>query len=138
MPRGIWNPLTLEGADNQDMPEFFIKGGAIIPSGPVMQYTTEKPLDPLTLIVALDKHGMAKGTLYEDSGDGYEFERGDYLLSTYTAMRKGDTVEVSLTGAKGEQARPDRSLHVRLIMENGEEVTAHGRDGETIKVKLPN
>mgnify|MGYP005726362857 FL=1 len=120
------------------MPEFYLKGGAIIPSGPVMQHTMEKPLDPLTLIVALDENGLANGTLYEDSGDGYDFEAGDYLLSTYFAERKGDTVEVLLIDEEGERARPDRSLHVRLILENGEEITAQGRDGETVTLTHPN
>jgi len=138
MPKGIWNPLSLEGVDNPDMPEFYLKGGAIIPTGPVMQHTMEKPLDPLTLIVALDESGSAHGTLYEDSGDGYEFESGDYLLSTYHAERKGDTVTISLAGVEGQRARPDRSLHVRLILESGEEITAQGRDGKTVTITLPN
>ena len=138
MPKGIWNPLTLEGADNPDMPEFFVKGGWIIPSGPIMQHTMEKPLDPLTLIVALDENGLANGTLYEDSGDGYDFEAGDYLLSTYYAERKDNTVEVMLIDEEGERARPGRTLNVRLILENGEEVTASGRDGEVITLTLPN
>lgn len=137
MPRGIWNPLSLEGADNPDMPEFYLKGGTIIPSGPIMQYTNEKPLDPLTLIVALDENGRASGTLYEDSGDGYEFQQGDYLLSTYAAERTGNTVNVSLAGEEGERSRPDRSMHVRLILENGDELTAHGRDGQIITIELP-
>ena len=102
-----------------------------------MQYTNEKPLDPLTLIVALDENGRASGTLYEDSGDGYEFQQGDYLLSTYAAERTGNTVNVSLAGEEGERSRPDRSMHVRLILENGDELTAHGRDGQIITIELP-
>lgn len=137
MPRGIWNPLTLEGADNPDMPEFYLKGGCIIPTGPVMQHVNEKALNPLTLVVALDEHGSAEGTLYEDSGDGYEFKEGDYLLSTYSAERRGDTVVVTLSSSEGERERPDRQINVRLILEDGTEVQGQGTDGEEITIELP-
>jgi alpha-glucosidase len=137
MPTGLWNPLTLEGADNPDMPEFFLKGGSIIPTGPVMQHTAEKPLDPLTLLIALDSNGSATGTLYEDRGEGYEYQQGDFLLSTYTAERQGDTVQVRLAAAEGQRPRPNRALHVRLVLPSGEELKAQGRDGDTITIKIP-
>ena len=136
MPRGIWNPVALEGADNPDMPEFFLKGGCIIPSGPVMQHAYEKPLDPLTLIVALDEDGTATGTLYEDDGDGYDYQEGDYLLSTYAASREGDTVVVSLVSSEGSRARPDRDLHVRVVLPDGTEITGQGTDGQPVSLDL--
>jgi alpha-glucosidase len=119
------------------MPEFFLKGGSIIPTGPVMQHTAEKPLDPLTLLIALDSNGSATGTLYEDRGEGYEYQQGDFLLSTYTAERQGDTVQVRLAAAEGQRPRPNRALHVRLVLPSGEELKAQGRDGDTITIKIP-
>lgn len=136
MPKGVWNKLELEGADNPDIPDFFVKGGCIIPTGPVMQYADEKPLSPLTLIVSLDQNGKARGTLYEDSGDGYQYQNGDYLLSTYTAERQGNRVEIRLAGAKGDRPRPIRDVHVRVLLGDGKEVTAKGRDGTTISIDL--
>lgn len=136
MPGGIWNKLNLEGADNPDIPEFFVKGGSIIPTGPVMQYTSEKPLNPLTLVVSLDENGRASGTLYEDSGDGYSYQNGDYLLSTYIAERIGDRVEIRMTGAKGERKRPIRDIHVRLLLGDGQEAFGSGRDGSEITIGL--
>lgn len=137
MPRGLWNPLALEGADNPDMPEFFLKGGSIIPTGPVMQHTAEKPLDPLTLLIALDERGEAAGMHYEDRGEGYEYKQGDYLLSTYTAEQRGQTVQIRLAAAEGQRPRPDRALHVRLVLPDGKELKAEGRDGDTITMKMP-
>ena len=46
-----------------------IRGGAIIPTGKIIQNTNEKSLDPLTLLVCLDEKGEAHGTLYWDEGD---------------------------------------------------------------------
>ncbi|GAB5495180.1 MAG: glycoside hydrolase family 31 protein [Phycisphaerales bacterium] len=136
MPSGIWNKLNLEGADNPDIPEFFVKGGSIIPTGPVMQHTSEKPLNPLTLVVSLNENGRAWGSLYEDSGDGYNYQNGDYLLSTYTAERIGDRVEIRMTGAKGDRKRPIRDMHVRLLLGDGQEAFGSGRDGSAITIEL--
>jgi alpha-glucosidase (family GH31 glycosyl hydrolase) len=55
-----------------DLPGLYLRGGAIVPTGPVMNYV-EKPLDPLALLIALDENRQAQGTLYEDAGDGYEY-----------------------------------------------------------------
>lgn len=136
MPNGIWRPLTLHGADNPDIPDFYLKGGSIVPSGSVIQFVGEKPLDPLTLIVALDENGRASGTLYEDSGDGYEYMDGDYLLTTYEAERNGNTVELRVSGVEGNRARPDREVTVRLLLNDGQEISATGRDGETVTIRL--
>ena len=136
MPKGIWRPLPLHGADNPDIPDFYIKGGTIIPSGPVIQYVGEKPLDPVTLIVALDETGRATGTLYEDDGDGFDYREGDYLLTTYEARRSGDTVTVRVADEEGDRPRPDRGISVRLILNDGQEITTLGRDGETIEIPL--
>lgn len=136
MPGGVWNKLHLEGADNPAIPEFFVKGGSIIPTGPVMQHTSEKPLNPLTLVVSLDENGRAWGSLYEDSDDGYTYQNGDFLLSTYTAERIGDRVEIRMTGVKGDRKRPIRDMHVRLLLGDGLEIFGSGRDGSAITIEL--
>ncbi len=136
MPEGIWRPLTLHGADNPDIPDFYVKGGSILPTGPVIQHVDEKPLNPLTLIVALDETGRATGTLYEDSGDGYEYREGDFLLTTYEAVRDGGAVEVRVASEQGDRPRPERAVQVRLLLNDGQEVTAQGRDGEPLTIEL--
>lgn len=41
-----------------------IRGGSIIPTGKIIQNTTENSLDPLTLLVCLDEQGKATGSMY--------------------------------------------------------------------------
>lgn len=137
MPKGIWNTLHLEGAQNPDIPDFFVKGGSIIPLGPVMQYVGEKDLSPLTLIVSLDENGSARGDLYEDAGDGYDYQEGDYLLSTYEAVREGDEIVVSLVQEEGDRERSDRPLRVRVLIGEGREIQTVGRDGSEIRLRVP-
>jgi alpha-D-xyloside xylohydrolase len=52
----------------------FIPEGAIIPVGPEIQYTDEKPADTITLYVYKGKNGSFN--LYEDEGVNYNYEKG--------------------------------------------------------------
>lgn len=40
----------------------------MLPTGPDLLWTGQRPLDPLTVSVHLDEHGRAGGHLYEDDG----------------------------------------------------------------------
>ncbi len=52
----------------------FLKEGAILPCGPELQYTEEKPADPIRLFVCTGKD--ASFTLYEDENVNYNYEKG--------------------------------------------------------------
>jgi alpha-D-xyloside xylohydrolase len=52
----------------------FVKEGSIIPVGPAVQYTDEKPADPITLYVYTGRD--CAFTLYEDEGVNYNYEKG--------------------------------------------------------------
>lgn len=138
-----WRQFDFESYDggrdskDPDQPTLFLKPGTILPTGPVMEFVDEKPLDPLTLIIALDANGHASGTLYEDAGEGWGYQKGDFLQTTYTAQRDGKAVRVTVTGSEGNRARPNRSLQIRLLLPDGREVAASGRDGEPVRVPTP-
>lgn len=53
-----------------------VKEGSIIPVGPDLQYTAEKPADPITLYIYTGRD--ASFTLYEDEGVNYNYEKGAY------------------------------------------------------------
>lgn len=54
----------------------YVKAGAILPIGPVLQYTTEKKQDILDLYVYDGADGHF--SLYEDEGNNYNYEKGKY------------------------------------------------------------
>ena len=54
----------------------FVKAGAIIPMGPQVQYTSEKPWDCLDIVIYPGADGSF--ILYEDEGDGYGYEDGAF------------------------------------------------------------
>lgn len=99
LPKGIWRNLSLIPGDDKDsyQAKLKIRGGAIIPTGKIIQNTNEKSLDPLTLLVCLDEKGEAHGTLYWDEGDNWSFKDGNYSFQHFTAIRTADNkVQVNL------------------------------------------
>ena len=54
----------------------FIKAGTILPFGPDVQYSSEKPWDELEIRVYPGANG--EFTLYEDEGDNYNYEKGKF------------------------------------------------------------
>ncbi len=54
----------------------YVREGSIIPFGPEMQNTTEKPAELINLYVYAGRDGEFE--LYEDEGTNYNYERGKY------------------------------------------------------------
>jgi alpha-D-xyloside xylohydrolase len=65
---------TITAAAPYERMPLFVKEGSIIPFGPELQYTSEKPADTLSLFVYTGKD--ARFTLYEDEGTNYNYEKG--------------------------------------------------------------
>ena len=76
----FWTGENLEGGGSTraaaplDSLPLHVRAGAIIPTGPALQYTSEKPADPVTLWVYAGTNG--RFTLYEDDGLSYDYEQG--------------------------------------------------------------
>lgn len=66
--------------------------------------------------------GKAVGCLFEDDGDGYEYTRGGYLLTTYIAERQSSVVTVKVLKTEGSWKRPNRHLQVKLLLGKGAKV----------------
>ena len=54
----------------------FVRAGSIVPTGPAIQYTGERPDAPITLLVYTGADGHF--SLYEDAGTTYGYEHGHY------------------------------------------------------------
>lgn len=70
----------------------FVKEGSIIPIGPEIQHTAEKPSGPLTLIVYTGRN--CAFTLYEDEGTDYSYENGE--CSTIKFSFNNETDELTI------------------------------------------
>ena len=87
LPKGnkwydFWSNAVYEGGQDVqrlcpiDIMPVFIKAGTILPFGPEVQYSSEKPWDELEIRVYPGADGTF--TLYEDEGDNYNYEKGKF------------------------------------------------------------
>ncbi len=134
LPHGDWQPIFPVEKDASPVDSYQadarLRPGAILPLGEVVQSTVEDSLKALTLVVNLDDSGHAAGTLYEDAGDGYGYQHGDYLLTSYTAERQGDVVTVRLANTDGNRSRPKRPVTLKVLGKNGPVTAQVTEDGE--------
>jgi alpha-D-xyloside xylohydrolase len=70
----------------------FVRAGSIVPLGPVMEWTTEKPVDPLEVRVYAGADGDF--TLYEDENDGYAYTKGEHATIALHWDDAGKTLTV--------------------------------------------
>ena len=63
-----------------DMP-VYVRAGSILPFGPDVQYSSERPWDDLE--IRIYPGADATFTLYEDEGDNYNYERGQFTEITF-------------------------------------------------------
>ena len=73
----------------------FVRAGSIVPMGPEMEWTTEKPADPMELRIYPGADGDF--TLYEDENDRYGYEKGAHAT---IAMHWDDAAGTLTLGAR--------------------------------------
>jgi alpha-D-xyloside xylohydrolase len=75
----------------------FVREGAIIPFGPEMQWSDEKPAELINLYVYAGQNGQFQ--LYEDEGVNYNYEKGKY--ATIDIAYDDDSRTVTFSARKG-------------------------------------
>jgi len=70
-----------------DVVPMFVRGGAMIPLWPPLNYIGEKPVDSITFNIYPDDSGSASATLYEDDGLSPAYKTGAFRRTTLTARR---------------------------------------------------
>jgi alpha-glucosidase len=79
----------------------FVRAGAIIPTGPVMNYVGEKPSDPITFNIYPDDKGSASVTLYEDDGISPAYKQDGFRRTIISANRTLAGYTISIGSPEG-------------------------------------
>ncbi len=82
----------VEAAAPVETMPLFVRPGSIIPMGPFLQYSSEKPADPIELRIYRGADG--KFMLYEDERDGYNYEKGQYATIPISWNNAKRTLEI--------------------------------------------
>ena len=105
--------VTIETAF--DRVPIFVRAGSILPLGPEMEYVGEKAWDNLEIRVY--PGADATFTLYEDEGDGYNYEKGAYSTITFSWNDKTRTLTIG--DRQGEYPGMLSSRKFTLIFPDG-------------------
>ena len=113
----------------------FVKAGSILPIGPDVQYSTEKPWDDLEILVYAGADG--KFTLYEDEFDNYNYEKGAYSTIDFTYNNKSRQFTVEARKGEYDGMIKERTFRVVLI-KNGNRYDAKtvNYSGKRVKISL--
>jgi len=104
---------SIEAAAPLSRMPLFVRAGSIVPVGPDVQYTAEKPGAPITLLVFTGAAGSFD--YYEDDGVSYGYERGEFarIPLRYDAVKETLTIGARTGTYKGMPEH--RTFKVRWI-----------------------
>ena len=126
LPKGatwydFWTGTSYKGGQHVtfetafDRVPMFVRAGSIVPLGAEMQYVGEKPWDSLELRVYPGADGSF--TLYEDQGDGYDYERG--VCSTILFQWNDRTRTLTLGERQGSYPSMLQQRQFTIVLPDG-------------------
>jgi alpha-glucosidase (family GH31 glycosyl hydrolase) len=136
LPAGRWfdfwtgephaGPGGLTVAAPLDRMPLLVRTGAILPLGPVVQHTGERPLDELTLQIYPE--ATSRFELYEDDGRTNAYLRGQYALTPITCEASPGRVTVRIDPPTGDRSMvpASRRYLIRLRLDRPRAVAAAG------------
>ncbi|HVV71498.1 MAG TPA: TIM-barrel domain-containing protein, partial [Verrucomicrobiae bacterium] len=94
----------------------YIRPGSILPLGPLLQYSSEKPADPIELRIYPGADGSF--TLYEDQGDSYRYEKGAYATLPFTWNDATKPLTIGNRTGQFPGMLQSRTFNVTLVHQN--------------------
>jgi alpha-glucosidase (family GH31 glycosyl hydrolase) len=142
LPRGrwvdFWTDQAVDGGREIDrevdlltMP-LYVRAGAVIPLGPVKQYTSEPTTTPTTLVVYPGADGSS--SLYEDDGKSFNYRKGEWMR---IAMRWQDpTRRLTLSLAPGSKMLPPTTRRFEVRVAGSKATKTVDFSGKTVTVQM--
>ena len=152
LPKGnkwydFWSNTQYEGGQDIqrlcpiDIMPVFIKAGTILPFGPEVQYSSEKPWDELEIRVYPGADGSF--TLYEDEGDNYNYEKGKFSEIQFVWNEAARTLNIAPRKGSYKGMLQHRRFHIVLVGADsgiGDQPMQASKsveyDGKAVKIQL--
>ncbi|MDD4991125.1 MAG: glycoside hydrolase family 31 protein [Paludibacter sp.] len=94
----------------------FVKAGSIIPMGKLIQYTGQKLSD--TIEIRIYKGANGKFNLYEDEGNNYNYEKGNYTIIPFEWNEKNQCLLIGNRQGKYAGFLKKRLFNIVLVSES--------------------
>ena len=115
----FWNNSLYEGGQTIqrlcpiDIIPVFVKAGSILPFGPEVKYSAEKPWDDLEIRVYPGANG--EFAFYEDEGDNYNYEKGQFSLIGFSWDDATHTLTIAPRKGSYKGMLQNRKFRVVLV-----------------------
>src|SRR5260370_158037 len=113
--------ICREFAELLDRLPLLVRAGAILPLGPVVQHTGERPLDEITLRIfpPVRPDAASRFELYEDDGRSLDYRQGRYALTVFECATGPGGVTVRIGEPTGDRSVVPASRPYRLELARG-------------------
>jgi alpha-glucosidase/alpha-D-xyloside xylohydrolase len=122
LPRGswfdFWTDERIEGGREIDRAvdlattPLYVRAGAIVPMGPVKQYTAEPADGPLTVTIYPGADGSFD--MFEDDGRSFDYRRGAWMGISFKWRDRDRRLTLALSPGSRMRAPMVRDVEVRL------------------------
>ena len=113
----------------------YVRAGSIVPVGPDMQWSDEKPADVIDLYVYQGADGSF--TLYEDENVNYNYEKGAYAMIDFCYDEASKTLKIGERQGEFPGMLKERTFNVILVSKAGKGDAQSVRyTGEAVEVSL--
>jgi alpha-D-xyloside xylohydrolase len=110
----------------------YIRPGSILPMGPFLEYSHQKPADPIELRIYAGANGSF--TLYEDEGDSYRYEKGVYATIPFAWDDASKTLTIGARKGEFPGMLKERTFNVVLVKEkHGDGIAITDKPDQTVK-----
>lgn len=82
----------------------FVRSGAIIPMGPIMQYRAEREVDEIELYCYPSRE-VTSFNYYEDDGISFDYKKGNYCLTLLTLMSDEKSITLNINVDKNSKVK---------------------------------
>lgn len=128
----VKGPSTVAAPTPLDRMPLYVRAGSIVPMGPEVEWSTQKPSDPIEVRVYRGADGSF--TLYEDENDNYNYEKGAYATIAFHWDEARQTLTIG--ERKGEFPGMLQSRTFRIVFageKHGAGINAEGKPDKVVQ-----
>jgi len=114
-----------------DLP-VYVRAGSILPFGPDVQYSSERPWDDLE--IRIYPGADATFTLYEDEGDNYNYERGQFTEITFHWNDTARTLTIGQRRGQYKGMLQQRQFRIVIAGQQDKPAKVINYDGKNVDI----